>query len=115
MIALAERAELAGIALQSELLCKAWDLLGPSVRPSNARALKFALMIDTESYESAALMLVPDRWYTRLAMEDRHSHSWRWDLRGGMGVDVGARAATPALALTAAALRAHAHAAGGNA
>lgn len=52
----------------------------------------------------AALTLVPPGWFTLMAMEDRHSHSWRWDLRGGFGVEVGARAATPALALCAAAL-----------
>jgi len=57
----------------------------------------------------AAMMLVPEGWHTRLATEDRHSHSWRWELRGGFGVNAGARAATPALALTAASLRAKAH------
>ncbi|WP_066795245.1 hypothetical protein [Sphingomonas soli] len=56
----------------------------------------------------AAMMLVPEGWFTRLATEDRHSHSWRWELRGGFGLNVGSRAATPALALTAAALRARA-------
>lgn len=58
----------------------------------------------------AAMTLVPEGWHTKLALEDRHSHSWRWDLRGGFGFDAGARAATPALALTAAALRARAQA-----
>jgi len=54
----------------------------------------------------AAMSLIPDHWHTRLATEDRHSHSWRWELRGGYGINIGARAATPALALTAASLRA---------
>ena len=54
----------------------------------------------------AAMTLVPEGWATRLAVEDRHSHSWGWTLRGGYGVDAHGRAATPALALTAAALRA---------
>lgn len=66
----------------------------------------FFYMLEARAYESAAMMLIPEGWHTRLATEDRHSHSWRWELRGGYGVNIGARAATPALALTAASLRA---------
>lgn len=55
----------------------------------------------------AAKAMVPEGWFTRLAMEDRHSHSWRWVLRCA-GVDAGTRAATPELALTSACLLAHA-------
>lgn len=53
-----------------------------------------------------AMSLVPEGWHTHLAMEDRHSHSWLWHLRGGFGVNEKARACSPALALTAASLRA---------
>ena len=58
------------------------------------------------AFFDAAIALVPEGWATFLATEDRHSHSWRWQLRGGYGWKAAARAATPALALTAAALRA---------
>jgi len=78
----------------------------PGFRETHARWDRFRRMLDAEAFESAAMMLVPEGWFTRLAMEDRHSHSWRWDLRGGYGVDASARASTPALALTAASLRA---------
>lgn len=54
----------------------------------------------------AAMTLVPDGWFTHLAMEDRHSHSWRWELRDGYGLDAAAWAATAPLALTAACHRA---------
>ncbi len=60
----------------------------------------------------AARSLVPEGWFTKLAMEDRHSHSWRWDLRGGFGYEVSARAAIPSLAITVSALRARAHGGG---
>ena len=56
----------------------------------------------------AAMLLVPEGWATFLAAEDRHSHSWRWELRGGYGIKVTARANGPAKALTAAALLAQA-------
>lgn len=67
------------------------------------RARPFTASLD------AAMTLIPAGWFTRMATEDRHSHSWRWDLRGGFGVEASARAATPALALTSAALKARAH------
>lgn len=54
----------------------------------------------------AAMTLVPEGWHTFMATEDRHSHNWSWSLRGGFGWKAQARAATPALALCAAALRA---------
>lgn len=54
----------------------------------------------------AAMTLVPEGWHTRIALEDRHSRRWSWTLRGGYGSESQSRAATPALALTAAALRA---------
>jgi hypothetical protein len=57
----------------------------------------------------AAMTLVPEGWHTYFASEDRHSLRWSWALRGGYGVTVASPAATPALALTAAALRARSH------
>jgi hypothetical protein len=55
-----------------------------------------------------AMTLVPEGWFTFLATQDRHSLRWKWHLRGGFGVNAATRAATPALALAAAALRARA-------
>jgi hypothetical protein len=57
---------------------------------------------------NAAMSLVPVGWHTFLASQDRHSLRWEWCLRGGFGVNCKAFAATPALALTAAALLARA-------
>lgn len=53
-----------------------------------------------------AMTLAPEGWATFFAAEDRHSHSWRWELRGEYGVKAAARAATAGRAFTAAALRA---------
>jgi len=55
----------------------------------------------------SAMAIIPPGWFTRFAAEDRHSRSWRWELRGGYGWDVGVRAPTQAQAITAAALHAH--------
>lgn len=55
-----------------------------------------------------AMTLVPDGAHTALAMQDRHSNRWEWELRFGYGVRRSSWSATPALALTAAALRAQA-------
>jgi hypothetical protein len=57
----------------------------------------------------AAMTLVPEGWVTFLASEDRHSRRWKWHLRCA-GVNAEARSVPPALALTAAALRARARA-----
>lgn len=54
----------------------------------------------------AAMTLVPEGWHTFLATEDRHSHSWGWELRGGFGQKAHGRAPTPALALCIASLKA---------
>ena len=62
----------------------------------------FTAMLDAKAYESAALLLVPDGWFTFLASQDRHSRSWVWELRGGYGLRAKARAATHVLALCAA-------------
>lgn len=60
----------------------------------------------------AAMTLVPEEWFTKLAMQDRHSLRWKWELRGGFGHNCSAWSATPALALMAAALRARVHGGG---
>jgi len=64
--------------------------------------------MDYSASLDAAMTLVPEGWHTFLTQQDRHSRNWRWDLRGGFGSHVGARCASPALALCAAALRARA-------
>lgn len=76
------------------------EIAGAMGRPVAASMPAYTASVD------AALMLVPEGWHTFLVTEDRHSHSWRWELRGGYGLRAAARAATPALALACAALRA---------
>lgn len=54
----------------------------------------------------AAMQLIPEGWYTFLMYTDRHSGSCRWELRKRACDRAESRAATPALALCAAAIRA---------
>lgn len=114
LLELAERVERATGAQQAEMLNAARDaILGGDVATAGSRldSGKWIRMIDAESYESAAMSLVPSGWKLRQmnfsapCVGDR---SWHLNLHGGNeGKDcfVG-RGATPALALTAAALRA---------
>lgn len=53
-----------------------------------------------------AMTLIPEGANTSLAMQDRHSHRWRWELRHGFGVRYSTWAGTAPLALCAVALRA---------
>jgi hypothetical protein len=72
------------------------------------RSWAFEAFLEVKAYLDAAMTLPPPGATTCLAMEDRHSGRWRWELRHGYGVRTSAWAATPALALVAAALRARA-------
>lgn len=51
----------------------------------------------------AALTLIPEGWFTFLAMEDRHSGSWFWELRNA-GRTVSSRNVDMAMAICGAAL-----------
>jgi hypothetical protein len=86
------------------------DVHGPDRRwtPSGAAVPHRVDCSEWTASLDAALTLVPEGWHTRMATQDRHSGRWQWVLRGSFGVECAARAATPALALTAAALRAQA-------
>lgn len=53
-----------------------------------------------------AAMTLADGLTTFLAAQDRHSLRWKWELRDRLARRHSARAETPALALTAAALKA---------
>ena len=121
--ALAERVEQAEPHMQGVLLDRAWDELAEcsavfrrfavAHQPGfDNNAGKFAMALEARAYESAAMMLVPEGAVTFLASQDRHSRRWKWELRHGYGIKSAARAETPALTLTAAALRAHAAIAG---
>lgn len=54
----------------------------------------------------AAMGLLPDRATTALAMQDRHSLRWKWEVRTFEAVRHRSSGNTPALAVCAAALRA---------
>jgi hypothetical protein len=80
------------------------DLLWRSYRTGNFDLKRTRLPQFTASLD-AAMILIPNGWYTFYASEDRHSHSWRWELRKRTCDQVNARATSAARALTAASLR----------
>lgn len=113
LLALAERCEAADASEQRELLWEAFLALQarpddhtPGVKEWSWLWNRFNLMTGAEAYESAAMMLVPEGYGVKVR---------RWvNGRGAAGcypsesADDWHNAATPALALCAAALRARA-------
>lgn len=109
LLALADRAEKAPAAEQRQVLERAWDEIGPGSGDCRAAGCRFGRMLNCEAYESAAMMLVVGGKWSITAdgdgsswqaavwprIEDRYGFDWR-------------TAATPALALAAACLRARA-------
>ena len=116
LVKLAERCEAATGDEQRELLREAFDLAFPGEGPNTNRRGRFDTMLACKAYESAAMTLVPEGWeFVRL----ERRRSWPDDPRGdrqlleaemmephGSGYSK-TSAPTAALALTAAALRAH--------
>jgi hypothetical protein len=105
LIALIARVETANIYEQRSVMQAALGAL--KLRPDlHCRA---ALMIDFGAYESAAMTLVPDGWFLMLGCEKGGRSAGAsltehpaWQSRGR---DAGGTAATPALAITLAALQ----------
>ena len=103
-LTLATRCENAGPEMQRELLREAWKIIRqPCHTCAEWRA--FAAMLDAEAYESAALSLKPEGWLRSFTDDP--------DDLGGVIAELWtkkrnawANASTPALALTAAILRA---------
>lgn len=118
LLDLAARVEKAAPDQQAELIGDAWDLLGPMCRWSSQESARFANMIEAGAYESAAMMLVPIScgWFIGWGQTrpDEPMGGARITRNGCfIGYDANydaisdAEATTPALALTAACLRAH--------
>lgn len=111
---LAARVEAGTADEHRELLYDAWDALGPMRRLPLEQAGDFATFVDYGAYVDAAMMLAPERWRLRqinLSAPCADDRKWHLNLHGGqVGQDclVG-RGATLALAIAAAALRAHAY------
>ena len=111
LLALAARVEAAKAGEQRELLIVAFSLIFPDhymegrsgIGPS--RWSTFKQMIDPGAYESAAMQLVPEGWRKSYDDLDDGRCGWRFERDNEQ---IYSNAATPALALTAAALRAHA-------
>jgi hypothetical protein len=101
---LAAKCEQATAEQQAQLLREAFYALFPAYlvepRRDRSRKSRFIKMIDANAFESAAMMLAPEGWQWRL--EARNAKLQAGDLV------IAADGATPALALCAAALRAHA-------
>ena len=127
--ALAERVEQAEPHMQGVLLDRAWDELAECSAVFRRYAVqhqpgfdnnagKFAMAMEARAYESAAMMLVPEGYEFAAGtgrkehMEAKGRKPWAWCATGSDLVDRLSLADTPALALTAAALRAHAAIAG---
>ncbi len=121
LLALAERIEQAGADEQRELLEDAFYLLHPIPADASTRwragrqtdedeahhkrLRRFQTLMGAEAFESAALMLIdPERYHWTL---ESRSFWLRW-LNAGVVSELHAKAATPALAVAAAALRARA-------
>lgn len=119
MTSLSDRVEAATADQQREMLSEAWKAIhGESwqttiyrhgslgAEPDRAKGdvpRRFARMLDAEAYESAAMSLVPEGYS---AIINTHLNSAMIALDGIWHTFHGSHAATPALALTAASLRA---------
>lgn len=118
LLQLAERCEAAEASEQRALLDEAFDAaLGPRRVDKGGwtcwhdQWLRYRKMLNAEAYESAAMMLVPEGWHTGAYYQGPSGQPHRWILRtirDGETFYRGkeAKAAAPALALCAAALRA---------
>ena len=117
LIELAERVERAGEREQVDLLYAAWEARGPIECPSAKQAARFVNMMDAGAFESAAMSLVPvgveglplsfKLEHFHLGNGTRKSRASVWCGLGGVSsLDTATDAATPALALCAAFLRA---------
>jgi len=107
LTALSDRVEAASASGQRATLKEAYHAIFPHNSPQHdhQHRARFIGFLDAGGYLDAAMTLRPEGWFTFCAGEDRHSHSWSWELRHA-GHKAHARAATPALALTVACLRA---------
>jgi len=113
--ALAVRVEAAGPHEQHAVLIEAYQGLhgiypdaSDWTQPHEAK--RFRRMLDAEAFESAAMSLVPEGWYIRSLSEwtDRSRACVELSPANRFIHSIESRAATPALALTAAPCRAHA-------
>lgn len=124
ILELAERCEKATADDQRDLLAQAWQAVrGPKpdsdYQPRRTpmfspdwerwveRDCRFSNLLQAEAYESAAMMLVPEGW-TGIIPVTGGDEAWLWP-KGGTFKGFRVNAATPALALTAACLRANHH------
>lgn len=122
LLALADKCEVADASEQRELLEAAWrKLRGDEFVTSGVNYFyRFQAMLDAEAYESAALMLLPDmtgkEWSLDYALRDERFGPYQarfnqWAAKDDpeeMSPQWIANGYTPALAITAAALRARA-------
>lgn len=128
-MSLAERIEAAGVDEQLAMLEEAFEALFPA--PDSGRSpddgygwaatvaknpafiawcnlkQRFTAMLDAEAYESAAMMLVPEgcSWELMMSRTAIEAEAFIWDMTD-LGTGNRGIAATPALALAAAAIRA---------
>lgn len=111
---LAARIEAAGVDEQRVMLCAAFQFLRGATASANEfwsdnpKPGAFHAKLNAGAYLDAAMMLVPEGWFVEL---EQHSSSWTATLSSALWYDDtricrDAAAATPALALAAAAIRA---------
>lgn len=105
LTALAARMQEAQADEQETLLIQAWAVIGTSMgEPYN----RFCWMIEAGSFESAALMLVPQGWGYQMKQyaDDDDAEAIIWG-GGGFDPSLTSDARSPALAIASAALLAH--------
>lgn len=119
---LATRVEAGGADMQARLFEESWDTLAQhsasfrtfACAPCSGfgtNAGHFAAMLEARAFESAAVMLVPDRYAFGVGSASYDmDKSWAWcdGPWNAVPSPEDNQSTTPALALTAAALRAHA-------
>jgi hypothetical protein len=108
---LAALAESAAADQQAYILNDAWDALGPTVNWSAGQARRFGKFMDAEAWLDAAMTFIPEDvadWMVGRFHDSGMCADIFFPMAGNPGIidQTTAKAATPALALLAAALRA---------
>ena len=106
LLELARRCERASANEQADVLIDAYEAISRTGRADYDWATRFMRFIDAEAYESAALTLIPD-WASGWSAY-KSGTAVVWPPISSKQDGFGAQAATPALALCAAALKARA-------
>ena len=94
---------------QADMLGEAWDALAKTKmefrRFAMGNAGKFALLVDAEAFESAAMMMVPQSGYFYLRLKSQNIDGDRWTADVSFEDGRDATCSTAALAILSASLK----------